>query len=238
MTRPRGTMTGVSLRALRELLVPPVCLACRAAGRDLCGACRRALPWLAERRCARCGLPDPCGGRCPAAGQAYSSSWAPFSHEGPARDLVLALKVRRCTAAAGLLAAAMATNAPAGLLDAPCVIVPVPAHPARRRARGIDHARLLAAAVSSRTGVPCVPRALVRAGRSGRQVGGGRETRLATGGTAGVSPGRAAAGLIGVRIVLVDDVHTTGATLDACARALRTAGAGEVVALTAVRALG
>jgi predicted amidophosphoribosyltransferase len=152
---------------------------------------------------------------------------------------VLALKVRRRTAVAGLLAAAMVTNAPADFFRGPFVIVPVPAHPARRRARGIDHARLIASAVASRAGAPCAPRALVRAGASARQVGAGRQSRLAaSAGPAGVSPGRTAADVVGARVVLVDDVHTTGATLDACARVLLSTGAHDVAAVTAVRALG
>lgn len=221
---------GMLVRDLVDLLVPPVCLACGAPGRDLCAACRRALPWLDGPRCARCGLPGRCGTRCPAAGHAYRFAWAPLAHGGPARALVSALKFRRATAAAGVLGAAIAATAPAALLrDA--TLVPVPPHPGRRRQRGIDHAALLAEAVACRTGRP-VAHSLRREHDGAHQLGAGRDERLRAGRIA-----VAVVGTPGDRVVLIDDVHTTGATLDACARALNTGGVVSVGALTGVRTL-
>lgn len=222
------------LRAALDLLVPPLCLVCRTPGAELCGGCRRALPWLQDPCCARCGLPAPCGRRCPAAAHAYAAAWAPLAHEGPARALVAALKFRRTTAAADVLAAAMAATAPRELL-ADATLVPVPAHPGRRRARGYDQALLLARRLGARTRTPVEPRALRRSGGGGdHQLGAGRRERL-SGRRLDVGTGRRPART--ARVVLVDDVHTTGATLHACAQVLLAQGAQEVVAITAVRAL-
>jgi len=225
-------MRGMLARDLIDLLVPPTCLVCRAAGRTLCAGCRRALPWLVGPCCLRCGMPAPCGRSCPAATHAFTAAWAPFAHEGPARTLVARLKFQRATAATGVLAAAMAATVPTGLLDG-VTLVPVPANPDHRRVRGIDHARLLARALGRRTGTPVASRALRRRADAARQLGADRRTRLSAGRIDVLACGVAPA----LRIVLVDDVHTTGATLDACARALLAAGADEVSAVTAVRAL-
>ena len=226
------------LDRLLSVLVPPVCLACRAplrrAGEALCAACRVALPWLGARVCPRCALPVPCGavgGVCPAWRAAFGRAWAPFAHDGPARELVGALKFRGATAAADVMAAHVAANAPPRLLrDAS--LVPVPAHPARVRARGFDQGALLAAALARRTGRP-VAACLRRDGPRARQVGAGRAARRRAGGRIEVR----ATGPAPAVALLVDDVHTTGATLDACARALRRAGATSVGAVTYTRTL-
>jgi predicted amidophosphoribosyltransferase len=216
------------LDALVALLVPPRCLACGAAARDaLCAACRAALPWLREP-CPRCALPRPCA-PCPAARQGFARAWAPVAFEGPARALVHALKFRSHLAAADAMAATLARAGPrdglAGAATPP--LVPVPFAPARRRRRGFDPAELLARRLSARTGRPVVS-CLRRRGGAPRQVGAGRAVRLRAGGIA--VDGRAPPAAL-----LVDDVHTTGATLDACARALASAGTRTVLAVTYAR---
>jgi predicted amidophosphoribosyltransferase len=221
------------LAQLRALVVPPVCAACgssfRAAEEVLCRACRASLPWLGPDRCRRCALPSPCR-PCPARSAAFSASWAPLAHEDAARAIVGALKFRGRLALADAMAAQIAAGAPAGLLGPGAVLVPVPAAPGRRRRRGYDHAAVLAGALGRRTGLP-VDDALRRS-TGARQLGASRAARLASGRLEVRARRRAPP-----RAVLVDDVHTTGATLDACARALRAAGAEDVVAVTYTRAL-
>jgi len=215
------------LRAVLDLLVPPACLVCGDPANDLCGACRRGLPWLGERTCPRCALPLPCGRRCPAAGAAFDAAWAPLAHDGPARELVAALKFRGRLAAVDVMAAQMS----AGVQRHQGVLVAVPAHPRRRRGRGFDQSRELALALGARTGRPVVS-ALRREGSLTRQVGLSREGRTAA--------GRLRFSVLGTppaQVVLVDDVHTTGATLDACARALKAGGTTGVTAVSYVRAL-
>ncbi|HUR86414.1 MAG TPA: double zinc ribbon domain-containing protein [Solirubrobacteraceae bacterium] len=220
------------LEELVALAVPPRCVACRAparrAGALLCGACRRALPWLGPDCCERCALPLPCG-RCPAARASFDRAWAAVAYEGVARDALHALKFARARGLATVLAAQIAATAPPALLAG--AIVAVPAHPGRRRARGYDPAELLARALARRTGLP-LHRGLRRAGGATRQLGASREVRRAPGRLAIWAP-RA----VPRQVVLVDDVHTTGATLEAAAAALRGAGAQRVVAVTWARTL-
>lgn len=152
---------------------------------------------------------------------------AAFPHEGVARELVVALKFRRLLPVAGLIAELVAQRAPAGLLTGTLVPVPVPA--ARLRRRGFDPAEEIAMRLAQLTGMACGH--CLRRADGGRQVGRSRAQRIAQ------PPMVRASDRAPADAVLVDDVLTTGATLTACARALRAAGAETVSAITFARAL-
>jgi predicted amidophosphoribosyltransferase len=204
------------LRAVRMGLVPPACIAC---GR-LCGA-EEAIC----RRCARrLATSQPVFGAGP---PGLDRAWSSAPYESVARDLVVALKFRRLLPAAELMADRIHWLAPATLLGG--VIVPVPAAPLRRLRRGFDPAAELAESLADRLDASLRP-CLARRG-GGRQVGKRRSARL------GAPPRIQARREAPSSVLLVDDVLTTGATLSACARALRGAGAVRVVAVTFARRL-
>jgi predicted amidophosphoribosyltransferase len=201
------------LTELLGLVAPPRCAVCARE----CG--------LRDHLCERCesglhGLPPS---STPIPG--LDAAWSAAPYEGVARDLVVALKFAARLRLARRAGAVIAERAPADLLHG--LIVPVPPAPARRRRRGFDAAEEIAAALGVETGLPlglCLRRSQGR-----RQVGRPRAERLA------FPPRVRLTGPPPSAAVLVDDVVTTGATLGACARALRSGGCGRVVALTFAR---
>ena len=210
-------MTLPVLRVIAGLVAPPLCAACA-------GPCGAAEPIC--RVCAARLARAPAGGAM--VGGVGRVVWA-APYEGVARDLVAALKFRSRVGLAAVLAATLA-DARGPAPEAPCQIVAVPAAPGRLRRRGFDAAELIATALARRLGVPrsrCLRRA-----DGPRQVGRSRESRRAS------PPRIRAAGPSPRHAVLVDDVFTTGATLRACAAALRRAGTVEVEAAVFARAFG
>jgi predicted amidophosphoribosyltransferase len=150
---------------------------------------------------------------------------APFAYEGAARELVARLKYRNARASVPWLAAAMVHSAAPAAFDASAVTW-APTTLERRRARGFDPAEILARAVARRLGARCVR--LLDRQPGPPQTGLAAAARL-------VGPRFAARRACPSRVLLVDDVATTGATLAAAAGALRTAGARHVFAVTAAR---
>jgi ComF family protein len=202
---------------IAALLAPPLCWSCGAAaspGRALCDGCRRGLVFLPREPVALAGV----------------RVWAPLAYEGPARDLVRALKFHGALSLAREMSALVVASAPEGLLRGS--LVPVPLHPVRMRRRGFNQAAVLAVALARATGV-ATSECLRRRGAGPPQVGRSRGARL--GGPAGSIEPRAR---VPPTALIVDDVVTTGATLAACAAALREAGTREVAAIAFARTTG
>jgi predicted amidophosphoribosyltransferase len=158
-----------------------------------------------------------------------------MAYGGPVPAIVSGVKERGALQLADMMAAQIVVGAPPTLWEPrDAVLVSVPADPWRRRRRGVDHAARLASALSSRTGLPVAP-VLARPARRARQAGRRRSERLrADPHDVQVRTGRPAPA---ATVVLVDDVHTTGTTLHACALALKASGTPKVVAVTYARTL-
>lgn len=169
---------------------------------------------------------------------AYRRAHAVGAYEGVLKDAVRALKFDGVHELAGVLGGMMAqvilSASSAGTVpEEGAVVVPVPAHVMRQRPAVLDHAALLALAVGDRLECDVALEALVRVRSSRRQVGLHPAQRRAN--VDGVF--RATTVVVGRYVLLVDDVHTTGATVGACAAALRCAGARNVDVVTVARAL-
>src|SRR4051794_33885557 len=162
---------------LAALIAPPACAACGAPLKRahvlVCPACMREVAWIGSRGCRRCGLPHHGGRACPAWDAPFETAWAPVAYEGPARDLLHALKFRGALPLAALLAAQIAANAPPWAVGGAEAVVAVPPSAQRRRQRGFDPAERLGRGVASRLGLP-FSTCLRRDGRASRQLGAGR----------------------------------------------------------------
>ena len=234
-----------------RLLWPTRCLACGEPGGeawDLCPACAAGLPWSGAA-CVRCALPLPglvaaCGGAPEGAGHAdapvcgaclaqpppLDAAYAACLYRAPLDRLLPRFKFHEDLAAGRLLAQLMAEAFAA--LPRPDALVPVPLHRARLRRRGYDQALELAKPLARALRIPLRADALVRvratAPQSERDAAARRRNvRHAF----AVRPGAP----LPARVVLVDDVMTTGATLHAAARALRRAGVARVEAWVCAR---
>ncbi len=257
----RLSALGGAFRAALDLVAPPRCLACSGDDALHAGLCRRCLALVggpAADPCPRCAGPlgpgAPVGAcqDCAALEPAFVAAVAAAPHGGLLGELVRRAKYGRdellAVPLATLLAEAVAAWPPARSV---ACVVPAPTTARRRAEHGFHLAELLAESVARRLRVPALPRALVRTGDPPPQAALHRaERRLAARGTVeppatrGVTRGLARLGLrvgaddalAGRRVLLVDDVLTTGATADACARALLRLGAADVVVAVASRA--
>lgn len=219
------------LEALERLVLPPTCLLCGApgaAGLDLCADCARDLPRNLAA-CPRCAEPLPgrwsgsCG-RCQSRPPNFDRAFVPFRYQPPVDFLIARLKFDGRLAHARLLgelfAAALADRG--GSL--PDCIVPVPLHPRRLCERGFNQALELARVPARRFGIPLRARGLRRVRHTPPQTQLDARRRQ----TNPLGAFALDASLPGPRIALMDDVVTTGSTMDECARVLRAGGSTDI----------
>jgi predicted amidophosphoribosyltransferase len=232
------------LDRFEQFLFPPACWSC-GAGRSfpgnggVCAACWNALPLAAGTRCAQCDLPiaapgaaqllEPRCGRCLADPPAYDSLRCPAIYAGVARDVLKAFKYHGVDYLAPRLSTLMAAAFPDPPEDA--VFTAVPATRRERRTRGFFPAGALAEEVAFRKRRPYRATLLEKTRETERQAGLPFSARSEN--VRGAFRARFAA----PNVFLVDDVATSGATLSACARALKRRGAVRVDAVAFARAL-
>lgn len=214
------------IERLLAIIAPHECLGCAAEGSPLCYVCQIALPRRVAK-CYRCGRTDA-GNKVCTSCRSSSSLYALTAvtpYEQVAKTLVRGLKYERKRAGAAAIAQAMALHLEPALFKG-CIITHIPTVPRRIRIRGYDQAELIAKELSIRLGLP-YRQFLTRMGTQ-RQVGQSRSVRMQQ----MQSAFRAASEhkLQNQHVLLIDDVITTGATLEAAARALRLAGARRVSA--------
>jgi ComF family protein len=235
--------TRAALRRVLDIALPPLCAACRepVAGRGLCASCRSKLSFITRPYCERLGTPfvyDPGPGilsmEAIADPPSYHRARAAVHFDEISRALVHSLKYGDRLDLTPMMGRWLC-QAGSELLGEVDALIPVPLHWRRLWARRFNQSAMLAATVSSQTGVPVVSGALKRIKPTSQQVGLSRTERAANVQVAFQVPADRKPAVSGRRLVLVDDVLTSGATVDVCVRALLGAGAANVDVLVLAR---
>ena len=231
------------LRTALDLALPPLCPACRepVEGQALCPACWSKLSFITRPYCEQLGIPfvyDPGPGilsmEAIADPPAYQHARAAVRFDEISRALVHALKYSDRLDLAPMTGR-WVSHAGRELLAEAEALVPVPLHWRRLWARRFNQSAMLAAAISAESGVPVATGVLKRVKPTAQQVGLSRTERAANVQGAFRVPPEARGAVAGRRLVLVDDVLTSGATVEGCARALLRAGAANVDVLIFAR---
>ncbi|MET0156264.1 MAG: ComF family protein [Rickettsiales bacterium] len=239
-------MLNNALARVVDFLFPPSCPLCRlptASARALCGACWGKLEHIGAPNCEKCGdpfeyfVPGPqlCV-KCMTVPRRLDAAIAALSYNDAAKKLVYRLKF--CDAVD--LVPMMATQMAAAGRDAIArsdVIIPVPSCRKRLRRRKYNQSALLARRIARQSGKPVTYRALLKIKSTPPQTSLSAKARERNLSAAFLAPSRNAEEIAGKNILLIDDVYTTGATVEACAKALKKAGAAQVRALTLCKTL-
>lgn len=245
MILPLQQTLAVLLRSLLDAALPPRCPSCGSLVErqgSLCPPCWAKLRFITGSACQRCAVPVPHapGGAivCPACilePPLYGRARAALRYDTASAPMILAMKHRGKLQAVESFGGWMAL-AGAELFQGADGLVPVPLHRWRMLRRGFNQSSLLARAVGRRAALPTLDRALVRlrATRSQQGLRSEERVRNMAGGSFAV-PDRQWSLVAGRRLILVDDVLTTGSTLAACAAALRRAGAANVDVMVLAR---
>jgi len=234
-------------RAALDFVLPPRCVSCGVlTERDmgLCAPCWGQLVFITQPYCAHCGRPfefsipgttkcASCLRRPPAFDKAYS----PLAYEDASRAIILQFKHGDRLGHAGLLAKLMAPHVAQFGFDRPAIL-PVPLHRRRIMRRRYNQSALIAKAIGQQLSLPVDLLTLQRTRPTPMQKGlSAAQRRRNVQGAFSIDPKRAHR-IKGRQVLLIDDVYTTGATIEACSRVLRKAGASEIGVLCAARVVG
>lgn len=235
-------------RIALDAVLPPQCLACGASvaePRTLCAKCWAGMVWLGPPLCACCGLPFEYAPELPGEGRllcgacigdppAFDRARAVFVYDDASRALILGFKHADRTHGAPAFAQWLA-RAGGALVDQADIIAPVPLHWTRLALRRYNQSAMLAAALAHLAERPLVPDLLLRTRRTPSQGGLNAAGRRKNVRRAFAVTRRHRPRVEGARVLVIDDVFTTGATLAECARTLKGAGAAAVDVLTLAR---
>ena len=222
-----------------DLIYPPHCVICgEAEDGYLCPKCAEKVTLIVPPVCRKCGTPCEsytCG-ECRDREYAFECARSAGVFDGVLRDAIHALKYRRLIVTADPLAAILVKAFPGtGLAGTVDVIVPIPIHRSRMVDRGFNQSEELARGLARRITLPVEPRVLYKARKTKHQVDLPFDLRATN--VQGSFAVRHAERIRGKRVLLIDDVFTTGSTLDEAARVLLAAGASAVRAYTLAKSL-
>ena len=224
-------------KAALDLLFPQICLACGSEGELICGNCQKSLPRIYPPICPRCGKPQASGILCPACISKKSHIDAirsPFKFEGVIREAIHQYKYQNLRSLTGLFGKLLKDYWMQNPLPVELVI-PVPLHPRRFKERGYNQAAILAAEFGNIFHFKVLPSGLTRI----KYVISQTQTKSVEERRENLKQAFVCrdSALTGKEVMLIDDVSTSGATLNACAEALKTAGARTVWGLVLAQEL-
>lgn len=223
-----------------NMLFPARCAVCGRQSEWICPGCYASLPKALAPRCVVCwepSQPSLACARCRQHPPGYQALRSPFRYHGPVRLIIHAFKYKDTSALALPMARALASCLQAGFGEDVAGIVPVPLFPSRKRRRGYNQAALLAKELARICDLPLLERALGRRRNtlSQARLTGDAVLDARRANVSGAFVARSAFLPPGCNVLLVDDVITSGATMEACAQALREAGVGKVFGLAFAR---
>lgn len=234
------------VQAALDFIFPPLCHICRSFIPDagelhICPSCRERLPLVSTPLCPICGIPfigaggDHTCGQCQTQPPHFESARAHLLYEGAARELIHYFKYNNKTHLRRPLALLSLEGLTSFITSrTPDLIIPIPLHHSRLQSRGFNQAILLGDMFSSRLSIPMLVDGLTRTRKTEPQVELSAEDRRNN--VKGAFAVKRTDRISGKRVLLMDDVMTTGSTVNECAKVLNKAGAASVVVVTIARA--
>ena len=212
---------------IKQILLPQHCVLCAAPAFEqmLCAGCERDLPWHRGQQCPVCALPTGSGdicGACLKTPPAFDGTYALLEYRFPINAVLQRYKYSGFLTVSGLMGHLLARELATAVR--PDIIIPMPLHPSRLKERGFNQASEIARIVAEQLGIPLATRICSRMRQTSPQAGLSVQERRRN------MKGVFACGqsLAGKHVALLDDVMTTGASLDALARSVKNAGAARV----------